>query len=92
MSKGDLEEQILNGLGIFAGAAGIATIDGAGSAVTVPLLAKGISAAIAAAPTSVQAAIFGGNLVAGFLAPIAPVVAIGGLVYAGVRFIQHEAQ
>lgn len=85
------EEKACAGIGFSAGAAGIATISGATSAVGSGMIATGITNCVAAAPGIAQIALLGGQAIAA-LPVLAPIAIIGGLVYAGYNGIRYEME
>jgi len=91
MSEVSREEKACAGIGLSAGAAGIATISGATTAVGGGMLATGITNCVAAAPGIVKLAILGGQAIAAIPA-VVPFAVAGGLIYAGYNFICYEIE
>lgn len=91
MSDISREEKACAGVGLSAGAAGIATLSGSTAAVGGGMLATGITNCVAAAPGIAKLAILGGQAFAAIPA-LAPVAIVGGLVYAGYNLICYEIE
>ena len=85
------EEKACAGIGLSAGAAGLATISGATSAAGGGMLAAGITNCVAAAPGIAKVALLGGQVIAA-IPMLAPIAIIGGLVYAGYNGIRYEME
>ncbi len=94
MSNTSRVEKACAGLGLSAGAAGIATMSGAASAVGGGMLATGITNCVAAAPGIAKVAILGGQVIATApaLVSLAPFAIAGGIIYAGYNAIRYAME
>lgn len=91
MSDISREEKACAGIGLSAGAAGIATMSGATTALGSGMLATGITNCVAAAPSIAKVAILGGQVLSA-VPVLAPIAIIGGLGYAAYNFICYEIE
>lgn len=91
MSDLSRDEKACAGIGLSAGAAGIATISGATATAGGGTLAALITNCVAAAPSIAKVAVLGGQ-VASAVPVLAPIAVVGGLFYAGYNFVRYEME
>lgn len=91
MSDISREEKACAGIGLSAGAAGIATLNGATSAVGGGMIATGVTNCVAAAPGVAKVAILGGQVLSA-VPVLAPIAVAGGLAYAGYNLMRNEIE
>lgn len=91
MSDISRDEKACAGIGLSAGAAGIATLSGATTAVGGGMMGAGITNCVAAAPGIAKLAILGGQALSA-VPVLAPIAIVGGLGYAVYNFICYEIE